>query len=72
MEPETHARGTNAQQWSLSWDAEHSLGAPGVLHASGWARDDRFADGQVERCSFAGFKPLHIINDCHCYEGAGL
>lgn len=57
MEPETHARGTNAQQWSLSWDAEHSVGAPGVLHASGWARDDRFADGEVERCCFVGCRP---------------
>lgn len=55
MEPETHAQGTNAQQWSLSWDAEHSVGAPGVLHASGLAHDDRFADRQVERCSFVGF-----------------
>ncbi len=27
------------------------------------ARDDRFANGQVERCSFVCFKPLHRIND---------
>lgn len=47
MEPETRARGTNAEQSSLSRDVEDSVGAPGVLHANGWARDDMFADGEV-------------------------